>query len=86
MDVLEAMTMAMSPGAPFEGTYFKEMVVLLKHISPHDTMRISAEGSISKTQLRILERNFRDNHNLSAAQYMRMCLLQLCSQSDMADA
>lgn len=84
MDVLESLLGAMSPAGAFHGTSFKDMMVLLTHLSPHDTMREEMGGrAASKTQLRLLQRNFCTTHNISASQYE--CLLNLYSQSDMAD-
>ena len=84
MDVLESLMSAMSPAGAFHGSSFKDMMVLLTHLSPHDAMREDAGGrATSKTQLRLLQGNFCNTHNISATQYE--CLLNLYSQSDMAD-
>lgn len=82
MDVLEGLRRAMAPAGAFDGTSFKDMMVLLTHLSPHDTMRTVGERSTNKTQQRMLQKNFCTNHNISAPQYE--CLLDLYSQSDMA--
>lgn len=83
MDVLEGLLSAVAPTVAFDGTSFKDMMVLLTHLSPHDTMRAVGGRTTNTTQLRMLQTNFCTNHNISTSQYE--CLLDLYSQSDMAD-
>lgn len=84
MDVFSSLSGDLSSGGIFNGFTLKQIVVLFAAMSRHDLMRHDPSGrATSKTQLRMLERNFMTSHNLSPEQYDR--LLHLYRQADMED-
>lgn len=84
MDVFASFVGDTASDGVFPGYSPRQLLVLFAALSRHDTIRRSASGrTASKTQLRLLENNFRRAHSLSTEQYAR--LLQVYNQAGMAD-
>lgn len=72
-----------SPGGHFDGTSFRQLMVLFTALSGHDAMRKGPDGrSVSRGQRQTLETSFRLHHSLSASQYQ--CLVDLYDKSDLS--
>eukprot|EP00752_Nemacystus_decipiens_P004620 g4217.t1 len=82
MDAFDSLAEDLRGDGIFHGYSLKRMFILFAALSRHDCMRHSSAGTpTSKTQQRMLERNFSDAHGLSAEQYSR--LVHLYTVADM---